>query len=455
MIVDLRELKPNPLRDFEIDPIDETAVARLKASIEEDGFWGGVVCRRYNGHIEIGAGHHRVVAAIQAGITEADLFVAENMDDLALARIYARENATQRGTTNGTARAGSVAAAVQVGAYRLLTWDVSTIIETWPDLTLKAVETLRGQLLTDKGLGALFVDAVLHGVPGVNTKTILEDLASLKKSGGYARIIGQVRAQIVAEEEAAERAAEEARAKEARARAEQERARTEAERARAETEAHAREEEAAKAEAAAARAEKAAAKAEQAAAKAGEEEVIFDFRGVAAHLKNSHHIEVFRNKVTSEGIRPFLPVDQQAAVAEALFQLAEETGQELTGLFIRENLTAMAMQVRGARRKIEQEERERILAADWQARCKDLQEHLGGALRQLYGYGQRLTEHLGSRPEGMGVSIRPSLREDVRRATMIFDRMAAALWGETEVADNPPVAALPEKATTEGDGDNG
>ena len=112
MLVRLKDLKPNPIRDFTIDPIDDEASVNIEASINDHGFWGGVVCRRAaDGSIEIVGGHHRVKAAIAYGIKEADLYVGE-MDDDEMVIIYARENATQRGT-EGTAMAGAVAAAIK------------------------------------------------------------------------------------------------------------------------------------------------------------------------------------------------------------------------------------------------------------------------------------------------------------------------------------------------------
>ena len=77
-----------------------------------------MVCRqKEDGAIEIAAGHHRVQAAIEVGIKECDVQVApaSKRDDVAMIRIYARENATQRGNS-ATARIGSVAAAVRVCA---------------------------------------------------------------------------------------------------------------------------------------------------------------------------------------------------------------------------------------------------------------------------------------------------------------------------------------------------
>ena len=106
MLVELRSLKNNPTRDFIVDPMDDEVVEKLRQWIKEDGFWGGVVCRQTrDGTIEIGAGHHRVKAAIRAGIQLADLFVGNgDMDDAAMIRIYARENATGSAATAGRRR---------------------------------------------------------------------------------------------------------------------------------------------------------------------------------------------------------------------------------------------------------------------------------------------------------------------------------------------------------------
>jgi hypothetical protein len=137
MQIELKSLKPNPMRDLRIDPIDDETVATLKESIKEHGFWGGVVCRRMNGHVEIAAGHHRVKAALAAGIREADVFIGE-MDDAEMIRIYATENATQRGNS-GTAQAGTVASAIRFLVKGILTGNVSG----FPDTSRKSLETIK------------------------------------------------------------------------------------------------------------------------------------------------------------------------------------------------------------------------------------------------------------------------------------------------------------------------
>ena len=220
MLIDLRTLKPNPMRDFVIDPMDDDAVGRLKTSIEEDGFWGGVVCRRTDdGGFQIGAGHHRVKAAIAAGIETADLYVAD-LDDAAMVRVYARENATQRGNT-GTAQAGSVASAIRFIAKASLGGVLGEICQNDAD-------KVRGNIASDRGLGWSVVVDFLAGVPGINESTVKQALANLKASGDYARIIGEVKDEIDRENrealEALKKAEEEQRIAEERSRkAEEER----------------------------------------------------------------------------------------------------------------------------------------------------------------------------------------------------------------------------------------
>ena len=153
MLVNLRDLKTNPFRDLIVDPIDPEAVAVLTDSIREDGFWGGVVARHNDdGEIEIAAGHHRVKAAIAAGIKSADLFIGD-IDDAGMIRIYARENASQRGN-GSTAVAGTVASAIRFLAKEQF-------------LTAGKFSSSRARARSDQDLGAPSILAFLDGIPGV------------------------------------------------------------------------------------------------------------------------------------------------------------------------------------------------------------------------------------------------------------------------------------------------
>jgi hypothetical protein len=153
----------------------------------------------------MGAGHHRVAAALAAGITTADVFVVPEMEDATMIRVYARENATQRGHT-GTALAGTVAS-----AYRFLTKLVLVGDPSQKFLGGYDLPTLRGHLAHGRGLGTDMLLDLLNGspdeqtgerphpIPGVNTGSVIQQLANLKASGDEGRIIQEVYAVIEAE----------------------------------------------------------------------------------------------------------------------------------------------------------------------------------------------------------------------------------------------------------------
>ena len=77
MKVRLKDLKPNPLRDFIVDPIDKAAITQLRTSIKEDGFWDGLVLGKRGPDIFVIAGEHRKLAAIAEGYTEIDVNFAD------------------------------------------------------------------------------------------------------------------------------------------------------------------------------------------------------------------------------------------------------------------------------------------------------------------------------------------------------------------------------------------
>lgn len=383
MRVALRELKPNPLRDFKVDPMDPEAIERLKASIQEDGFWGGVVCRRVaDGSIETGAGHHRVAAAIAAGIEEADLFVGD-FDDDDMVIVYARENATQRSDT-GVSQVGSVASALRRVAGKSLRGVLSELGQHSQDI-------IGGNIASDKGIGWKTVLAFLDKVPGVCKKTVDQSLANLKSSGHYARIMEEVQAEIERERREAEEAAEVAEAE--RISAEEEAAKAAAEEAEAKA-AKARKaaEKAAKAKAAKAAKAAAAEKAAKAAAKAAERPKTFDFDGVSKHLKVAHQVDVFRDVVTGAGILPYLPVENQAALAEHLVALAKKRDAELSGAFIRDNAITAVLDVKRFERKLSKEDQESLIANDLAKRAKAYQHDFAGGIRTALAYGTRLSE---------------------------------------------------------------
>ena len=214
-LVKLKELKPNPRRDFKVDPIDAEEVNILAKSIHQHGFWGGTVCRKLDdGSLEIVAGHRRVAAAIEAGEKEAELFVGR-FDEPSIIRVYATENATQRGNTS-TAVTGSVASALRYLVKAILKNDEGI----WQICQKGDLEKIRGNLTSEKGIGRDIIERFLVGVPGINESVIKDQLANLKVSGDYARIVKEVSGEI--EQERLEAEAELKRAEQEAAEAKKE-----------------------------------------------------------------------------------------------------------------------------------------------------------------------------------------------------------------------------------------
>jgi hypothetical protein len=381
MRVDLRALQPNPLRDFAVDPIDPAQVDILTQSINTDGFWGGVACRQLSdGTLQIAAGHHQVHAALAAGITEADVFVAEAMGDAAMVRTYVRENATARGMTS-TAQAGMVASTIRLLAKAILTGHVSRILETSP----KAEEVLRGQLASDKGLGEHILVQFLQGIPRMTQHIIRGHLGNLKASGDYARILREVQ-----EELAREQASREAR---------------EAAQAVADT--------------------------------AAQQERIFDFEGVAKHLRNSHQLDVFRKTVTGPGIKPSVPVAAQAALAQQLVEQAHGDNREISGAYIYDQLTSKFMFAKFQARQQTRKEEEYLRRESLVRQAKGAQDDL---VSHLYGVGvagMKVAKLYLKWPKGLKFPMTAKFPHALKHAKAVLDRLVAMMYPSTSNEPSP------------------
>lgn len=432
MLLNLSALKANPYRDFAVDPMDTEAVEQLRLSIEEDGFWGGVVARSTPAGYEIAAGHHRVEAARAAGLNSAEIFVGD-FDDAGMIRIYAKENATQR-NNGSSAAAGTVAAAI-----RYLARESFTKLE----LANSRVQVGHGGT-REKAVGEPAISDLLEGVPGVSESSVRQQLKNLKDSGDYARIIREVEQQVGAAIEAEqariaaelEAAAEARRQAEAEAHAAAERAAKEQKAAEkrvadAKSRADAAAQVAAEAEAkaAAARAveaeqravseakiaeerkaaldaerasfDKLRTKASAAAAKAETKEVVFDLAGVAKHLKTDGLVNGFRDIALSVGIKPYLPVDQQGALAAALVAKSKNTSRALSVEYIREMIWEELLGVRRPNDAAQREQTKAELAKEERHdKLKRAQREFGSASWSMEKAGVAIADLYREWPKG-------------------------------------------------------
>jgi hypothetical protein len=95
MLLKLKDILPNPDRDYIMKPLNEEKIAELVASIKETGYWENVVVRiNKEGRPEAAHGHHRIEAAIRAGLTEAN-FIIRDWSDEQMLRSMADENSKE------------------------------------------------------------------------------------------------------------------------------------------------------------------------------------------------------------------------------------------------------------------------------------------------------------------------------------------------------------------------
>jgi hypothetical protein len=110
-------------------------------------------------------------------------------------RVYAKENATQRGSTS-TALAGAVSSALKFGLKAMLTGTSQKFLRGLSD---RAIETMEGNIVAGQGIGWEAILAFFGKTPGMNSGNIQQQLAHLKACGAYARIVQDVRAEIAQE----------------------------------------------------------------------------------------------------------------------------------------------------------------------------------------------------------------------------------------------------------------
>ncbi len=87
---------------------------------------------------------------------------------------------------------GEVGVAVAATGLRSNCYIVTISGGLSPKFGRNDLDKVRGNLESAKGLGEPMITAFLDGVPGCDKGTVAQQLASLKASGDYARIVGEV-----------------------------------------------------------------------------------------------------------------------------------------------------------------------------------------------------------------------------------------------------------------------
>ena len=323
MQIPLQDLHPNPYRDFELHPLDQAQVERLKASLDADGFWASVVARKVADGYQIAYGHHRIEAARALGLPSVPIEVRD-LSDWQMVRMLASENAMQRGST-AAACLDAVAAIARVLAYNLLRWDEATLVR---NLTTVGFDyaTCRGLLDRGEGIGRSCVQSFAPK-DAFSRSQIDAALGTLKDSGRMAGIITdastKAEAELRVEQEEAERALAEAEARQAEARD------------AAEKVAAAKQTKQAKQTATKRR--KATEATGKAMAAVQRKPIIYDARCNQLFRLDSHAAE-FRRIVTGETFQSYLPLDRQFEFGKSVLASIRENNpkkKEITAADIR------------------------------------------------------------------------------------------------------------------------
>jgi hypothetical protein len=123
MILKLKEILNNPFRDLKCNPLVEEKILALMESINLTGFWDNCVTRKNSqGLYELAYGHHRLAAAIRAGIKEAD-FIVKDLTDAQMIQVMDSENRETYGSSPQSILE-SVKAVVQCVAKGTITFNI-------------------------------------------------------------------------------------------------------------------------------------------------------------------------------------------------------------------------------------------------------------------------------------------------------------------------------------------
>lgn len=95
MKIKVSDLEANPYRNIKKYPLDAGKIRDLKTSIQENGFWGGLLVRKHKGAYQLAFGHHRLQAIMELGIKEVpECIVYDLSEDDMLHRMFAENHET-------------------------------------------------------------------------------------------------------------------------------------------------------------------------------------------------------------------------------------------------------------------------------------------------------------------------------------------------------------------------
>jgi ParB/Sulfiredoxin domain len=458
----LSKITDNPFRDLDLYPLDDAQVDKLVASINRHGFFGGISARpdhldgtpvsarsdKAKG-FQIAMGHHRIAAARKAGLKHVDIDVRDISDD-EMVRLMTSENAIQAGSKAAAVMNEIGAAVRRLAKPMLVVDDLGEISPRWPEIaqcfqSKKAYTTARGTFLEGDGIGFRLIRGYLGGAGDPELCPRSEDqvkdgLAAIKAAGIYAKIIGEVRDEIAADEAQAEK---EAAAAEREAERAKQSAKTKGGKARstkAAKKAKTARERQGKSKAAADRAKKAAART------ATEHERIFDERCVKL-FANDDQFNAFREAVTGgngkkakdSNARRFINVSEQYALAKRLMDehVGAGNAQEnknnrgrISAAYIKSFVAGIIAEAIVGERKIEAEEREKLIGIQQDELFLAEIKNLLWAVRSVTGVASKLFSFVNKHPQYATDARLGALHDKIDESISMLNALHGAIYGK-------------------------
>jgi len=345
MMIKLEMVEYNPYRDLALDPINKNTVDKMKASITDLGFWGGLAVRKVGDKYQLAFGHHRLEALLELGWEKADLNVVKYDDDQ-MVRAMVVENATQRGAEGG-ATIDSVAGIVRRIGYLLLTQskeelELSKIFES----SRNGVETAKTLFLAGNGVGE---PVICNYEPSLSANSVRQALVVLKESNHLHTLMLAIKDVIAIEQVQAQEKADEAKTQKAK-----DAAQVDADKLQ--------------------ESEEKAAEAAEAAVREQHYNPL-----VESIFNRESHAKAFRDVVTSDNGKEFIPVDRQLDIAVAIIADAKKEKKSLSAKFIRDKVMCVLSEALGFRKA----QREKLLQENANLKAQDSWKKIMSSINSL------------------------------------------------------------------------
>jgi hypothetical protein len=151
----------------------------------------------------------------------------------------------------------------------------------------------------------------------------------------------------------------------------------------------------------------------------------FDYDGVSRWLKNDNQIRAFRKWATGKGIQPYLSVEGQALVAQALVEHAAKHDLEISAAYINQRATEMLLGTKAHTPKAQPD----LKVQSWEEKMAHWNDEFGRHCRGLLRAGTEIAALLKSKPKGATVRLSGSLKTNVREARDVLVKLFESLYG--------------------------